>query len=112
MERSRIAARHHAAERGKACGISLGHCKRVGHAGGAWPEDGVTKDRRKTRLELARSIGIKHVLGHAELLRQRELTFERIECAIAAIELEPACLAQITFRTGLREQRLVLGERV
>jgi len=51
------------------------------------------------------------VLGHAKFLRQRELPFECIECAIAAIELKPACLAQITFRPGLREQRLVLGER-
>src|SRR6266545_4754006 len=108
---ARVATHHHAAERGKTRGISLGHRKRVSDAGGPRPEHGVPKDRREIRLELARPIGIEHVLGHPEFLRQREFTFERIECAIAAIELEPACLAQEALRAGLREQRLVLDKR-
>ena len=76
-----------------------------------WPVHSVTKDRREARLEFARSIGIEGVVRHAELLRERELTFQRLERAIGAIELEPSRLAQEALRAGLRQQRLVLRER-
>ena len=89
----------------------MGYGERIAYAGGARPEHGVPKDRRETRLELARPIGIEHVLGHPEFLRQRELALQCVKGAIAAIELEPACLAQEALRAGLREQRLVLDKR-
>src|SRR5947209_15812547 len=50
-------------------------------------------------------------MGHAELLRERKLAFERLECALGTVKLEPAFLAQVTRGSGLRQQRLVLGER-
>ena len=108
---TRIPAHDHAAERRKARRIGLGHGERVGHAGGMWPVHSATKDRREARLEVARSIGIEGVVRHAELVRERKLTFQRLERAIAAIELEPARLAQEALRAGLRQQRFVLRER-
>src|SRR6202040_3239908 len=59
----------------------------------------------------ARSIGIEGVVRHAELLRERELTFQRLERASGAIELEPARLAQEALRASLCQQRFVLRER-
>src|SRR5262249_57469577 len=100
-----------AAECGEARGIGLCHGQRIRDARGAWPVHRATKYRRKTRLELARSIYIERVVGNAECLRERTLGFERLECALAAIELEPAFLAQITGSAGFLQQHLVLRER-
>src|SRR5262249_8249039 len=110
-KRARIREHHHPAERAKARGISLGHGQRVGYASGAFPVDGVTKHRGEARLEFARPIEIERAVGNAELLRKRELALERLERALAAIELEPTLLAQETRRPGFGKQGLVLRQR-
>ncbi len=110
-ERARIAAYHYPAERGKARRQGLGHRERVGHAGDAPPVHRVAKDRRQGGLELARALGLECAIGNAEFLRQRELALERREGAVAAVELQPALLAQIARGAGIGEQHLVLGER-
>src|SRR5262249_1714546 len=96
MERTRIPAHHHAAERDKARRIGRGHGERVGHAGDALPMHGMAKDRRQAWLELTRRIGVERAVGNAELLRERQFALARVKGALAAIELEPALLAQKT----------------
>ena len=111
MKRARIAAHHHAAERGETRRVGLGNRERVGDAGDALPMNRVPKGRREARLKLARALRIERAVGNAELLRQREFTLERAKRAIAAVELEPAFLAQIPERARLRQQRFVLRHR-
>src|SRR5262249_1248300 len=102
---------HPAAEGGKTASVSLRHGQRIRDARGARPEHRATKDRRKAGFELARSIHVERLLGNAEFLRERALGLECLECALAAIELEPAFLAQITGSAGFLQQHLVLRER-
>ena len=111
VQRARVASHHQPAEGTEMARICLRHGQGIGNARGPWPVHGATKYRRKAGLELARSIHIERTMGHAELLRERKLAFERLECALGTVKLEPAFLAQVTRSSGLRQQHLVLGER-
>ncbi len=111
-ERARVPAHHHPAEGSKARGVGLRHSQRIGDAHGAWPVHGMTKDRRKARLELARPVHVERAVGNVELLRERKFALERLERTLATVKLEPAFLAQITGGAGLGQQRLMLGERM
>src|SRR4051794_24681489 len=98
MQRARIAAHAHAAQRGKARRIGLGDRERVGDAGDTLPMNRMPEHRREARLEFARGLGIERAVGNAELLSQRQFALERAKTAVTAVELEPALLAEITQR--------------
>ncbi len=111
VKRAGVALEHEPAQRRKTRRIGLGQCERIGDARGFAPEDAVTKSRRERRLELTRAIEVEHLMRQSEPHRQLALGRGVGEACIAAIDLEPAGLAQVAPGPRFRDQRLMLGQR-
>ena len=71
----------------------------------------VTEHPGQRRLERKRTVAIKRHVGDAKPRRKLEFRCQRGECAIGAVELEPAAMAQIALRAGFGGKFLVFGDR-
>ncbi len=111
VQRARIAIDEHAAERREARRIGARHHQRIGERGDVRPHQRMAEHRQKARLKRERAFGIERLRRDADLRAELELRLHRLERRIAAIERDPAGLAQVFHRAQLFEQLLVLGDR-
>ena len=111
MQRARVAGKRHAAQRRKARGIGARDAERIAHARRLRPEHRMREHRIERRLQRLRARGVERLQRQAELRRQIEFRLQRREAALAAINFQPAGLAQVMRGARFRHQRLVLGHR-
>jgi len=112
MQRARIAGQRNAAEHGQARGIGARQPERIAHARRLRPEHRMREHRLKGRLQRLRRRRVERLQRQAELRGEVELALQSLEAAFAAINLQPAGLAQELRSAGFRHQRLVLGHRL
>ena len=94
VQRARVAGERHAAERRKARGISARDAERIAHARGLRPEHRMREHRLERRLQRLRARGVQRLQRKAELCGKVDFPLERREAALAAIDFQPAGLAQ------------------
>ena len=111
MQRARVAGERKPAERGKARRIGARQRQRIADAHRAGPMHGVAEHRLERRLERARRVAVERHIGDAEARGELELARLRRKRLVAAVEFQPAGMAQIFLGAGFRAQRLVLGDR-
>ncbi len=110
MQRARVTAQHHPAERGKACGVGLRQRQRIVDADGTGPMHGVPEDAVERRLECQRLVAVEQNVGDAEARGNVEFRRQHGKCRLAPIELEPAAATEVTLGAGFRRERFVFAD--
>src|SRR5262249_29898039 len=103
-----IALQEDAAETAEISRVGPRQRERVADACGLRPEYRVLKNTVERRFESEGAFGVERLQRKPELGGNFHLGRERTKTFFAAIDFEPACLAEISCRIGLAHQRFVL----